>query len=214
MNKKVINNNKEAFDYWLKGKKIWRRDCNVGQEQSLWALTSSPLWNDTDITYIQDDEYAELRKAGADGKQLQVSYDDGSTWYGKQTRKISWSSSQLVRIKPDKPQFKIGDWVLYLGNDGIGSVQPRGQIIEVCQDGRICSGNIGYAMPSSMFALWEPEVGEWCWFWNKPTCQYPQLGKYMQHTSQGVQALVSCNSYNDFTDYEPFIGSLPTHGSQ
>jgi len=56
--------------YWAKqpdGTKVWRR---ANDKDSEWKLNLFPKWYETSH-YIVDDEWAELRKAQADGKQLQ-----------------------------------------------------------------------------------------------------------------------------------------------
>ena len=65
MNREVIKNNKKCFDWWIEkpGRTVWVRPIHGG----LWARIT-PGWNSTSKIYVQDDEYAEFRKAIADGK--------------------------------------------------------------------------------------------------------------------------------------------------
>ena len=66
--------------------------------------------------------------------------------------------------------------------------------------------------------LWQPKVGEWCWFWSKsfPKPQLLPFRSYFKNsfysTEYGVtifnEVLYKCN-YFDYC--EPFIGQLPTH---
>lgn len=80
-------------------------------------VLTNPDWLETS-TYIPNDEYVEFRKAQAEGKPLQISYKDTQRdmwgpWYDK--FKLTWRtyhpSTVRIRIKPDEPEFKVGDWV-------------------------------------------------------------------------------------------------------
>ena len=66
--------------------------------------------------------------------------------------------------------------------------------------------------------LWQPKLGEWCWFWSKsfPKPQLLPFRSYFKNnfysTEYGVTifngVLCECN-YFDYC--EPFIRQLPTH---
>ena len=68
------------------------------------------------------------------------------------------------------------------------------------------------------YELWQPKVGEWCWFWSKsfPKPQLLPFRSYFRNdfysTEYGVtifnEVLCKCN-YFDYC--EPFIGQLPTN---
>ena len=54
--------------------------------------------------------------------------------------------------------------------------------------------------------LWQPKVGEWCWFWDE-NYTTSILAKF-ENISNG---LFVENHGNIFEYCEPFIGQLPTH---
>ena len=70
MNKKLIKNNKEAFDYWLNGGKLLIRDNN----EDIWINITEVHWdmNHETVSIIINDEFSELRKALCDGKTIDV----------------------------------------------------------------------------------------------------------------------------------------------
>ena len=55
---------------------------------------------------------------------------------------------------------------------------------------------------------WEPEKGEWCWFWND--FEYPVLGKFNGMDSNIYLAITTDLDEYGYQYSEPFIGTLPT----
>ena len=101
------------IQYWSKhpdGTKVWLKSS----KDTEWQITYLPRWG-SDTIYIVDDEWSELRKAQADGKQLQT----------KLTNK--WEDAELTidvldvlavsdwRIKPE-PIYEY-QWI-YKRDDG------------------------------------------------------------------------------------------------
>ena len=85
--------------------------------------------------------------------------------------------------------FKPGDWV-YIPSLNTEPAQYRS---DLCHLG---------------LELWQPKVGEWCWFWNVTNFDAPTLSRFC-----GMQdKLFRCTNskQNLFTHCEPFIGQLPT----
>lgn len=80
--------------------------------------------------------------------------------------------------------FKLGDWV-EIPSLSTKPVQYRS---DLCHLG---------------LELWQPKVGEWCWFWNSADIELsisPHLGQY-GNLSYSLEFYENC---------EPFIGQLPT----
>lgn len=140
MNKEVIKKYKEVFDYWLDGGKVWTKYCGIYPDGNGWQLNDREF-NSKDYKYIQDNKYADLRKAQADGKVIQYLQDD--TWRDVETTIVGGSE---YRIKPEEPKFKVGDWVRV--NDVI--VQQWEYELQ----------------PSYKVELWEPQVGEYICYWS------------------------------------------------
>ena len=59
MNKEVIKKYKDVFDYWLDGGRVW---INNSTDTQGWTLENNLAWVSKTTKYVQDDEYAELRK--------------------------------------------------------------------------------------------------------------------------------------------------------
>ena len=116
--------------------------------------------------------------------------------------------------------FKPGNWVIlssssdsrslaqvketYLGSNKAKLYWPSENSTAVCSE-------------MQYYKLWQPKVGEWCWFWSKsfPKPQLLPFRSYFKNsfysTEYGVtifnEILCECN-YFDYC--EPFIGQLPT----
>jgi len=98
---KQWNKHKKAI-VWLykqpKGTKIWfKRD-----ENSEWKLVRYPTWNEN-YKYVINDEYAELRKAVANGKTIQYFNAADNIWIDKKIKNpnIDFNSEIKYRIKPN-----------------------------------------------------------------------------------------------------------------
>ena len=81
------------------GTNIWVKCANDGES---WHLRCDVYFS-PDCVYIVDDEWAELRKAQADGKQLQFKLYSGAEW---QDGELSYSGMSVGnpthwRIKPE-----------------------------------------------------------------------------------------------------------------
>ena len=95
--RKFIN----EMNRWAKapdGTNLWRR--RLDEESDEWTLHNDVTWNAWFI-YIVDDEWAELRKAQTDGKQLQINY--GSGWKDLELNddRMENTSYRNWRIKPE-----------------------------------------------------------------------------------------------------------------
>lgn len=92
--KKHINEMKRWADA-PDGTRVWFKDV----DDLSWDTTLMPLWVESCI-YIVDDEWAELRKAQADGKQLQV-YQNMVKWVDDRLvySDLSSSTPERWRIK-------------------------------------------------------------------------------------------------------------------
>jgi len=156
MTREQWNKHKEAIQWFMdqpEGTEIW---CKYDK----WYLTSTPSWSVT-CEYIINDEYAEFRKAIAEGKTIQSRGCDGSgNWFdlGTTTHPCIFENKfDTYRIKPDEPQFKVGDWVMFKNNDC-----TYYKIAETTSDGRLryeYVGGWGICSPSDI-ELWKPTEGE------------------------------------------------------
>lgn len=96
--------------------------------------------------------------------------------------------------------FKVGDWVRHQRLKTIHKVLAIncGEF-----DDKICVSNSPTFDQEFMndYILWEPKVGEWVW----STGSYTQAFIFqwtLSHSQLGLK---------NYTNYEPFIGELPTY---
>ena len=145
MTKEAFKQHKDTLHWWSQSESrtVWVIGCSLIGD---WQLDRNPNWY-SDQIIVPNDRFANERKAGAEGKQLQVSYDDGLHWYDKLTHKINWSGC-LVRVKPE-PTFQVGDWVRH-------------------PDGHCYKFKEGSNKPDDILShtLWQPQPGEMCVFWD------------------------------------------------
>lgn len=212
MNKDVIKKYKDVFNYWLDGGKVWFKDGGPMLTDRWIKLVEPVTWctgMEYNPIYVQDDEYAELRKAGADGKQLQVSYDCGKTWYDKSTKKISWNDNQLVRIKPDEPEFKVGDWVKDSHNTYCKILEIDEECINFINSRRHAGVMSHKYILEHGIKPWNPIPEDWCWFIVSGT-EFPMLRQLDHIDADGYYAFKIRNTYFKCSKCEPFIGTLPS----
>ena len=87
--------------------KIW-----VGTSGRGWVLKRVVAWRPS-ATYIVDDEWAELRKAQADGKQLQY-HLNGIEWRDSSITRTDYvignTKPKGWRIRPEYPEEPVYEW--------------------------------------------------------------------------------------------------------
>lgn len=174
MNKELILKYQNEFNHWLKNPKNllikikdenWRTFDEAGDD---WTWTDHYTDN---ILIVINDKYSIFRKAGAEGKQLQVSYNNGKTWYDKQYKKISWYDSQLVRIKPEytkEPEIVIviGDFVRVAPHNHQNKNTYIKRVKSITTSG---SDVLAYVFDDESCAypkyvkLWKPTEKDLCW---------------------------------------------------
>ena len=96
-------------------------------------------------------------------------------------------------------QFKIGDWLQVIA----GNERPIGNIFKV----KSCLTRY----KAADVKLWEPNEGEWCWFWSGYSKYTLTLGKFVKY-SEEEKLYFSYNGivYMSYEYCEPFIGELPS----
>ena len=112
-------------------------------------METKPKWDydEFDTTYVLNDEYVEFRKALAEGKTVEKCYyhsaDCPRVWEPMREDHFR-GMAQTYRIKPDEPQFKVGDWVR----------SPNGMAW--------CVTKTNLVHGTEHFIQWEPLPSEWC----------------------------------------------------
>ena len=196
MNKQIILDSKECFNHWLKGGQLlYTYPTIVGWQ----TCKSDHPWVNSLNTYVINDKYVELRKALAEGKTVEQivdkkqSYETGDTYWGE--LEDFDSPIHEYRIKPDKPKFKVGDWVVDTHDKTIHRITNY-ELMDVM----ITNHSDYYHRDcfDSLFELWKPQPGEWVIITNIICKDSAVLIKYIDST---------ITSGNDFL--VPFIGTLP-----
>ena len=164
MNIEMIKAFKEEFDYFIKHGENSIIACEKQYlERDGWIVSVKYLFDSIGLKpekylVVKNDKYVELRKEAALGKQMQVSYDNGKNWYDKLTRKITWSDSQFVRVKPD--ELKIGEYVVCIKDIFSSSSEEwirKGDTLPHQKRASFEEQKIDY---NEYFERWKPIVGE------------------------------------------------------
>ena len=102
--------------------------------------------------------------------------------------------------------FKVGDWVVRIGEN-----KPM-QVSKV-SGSRVNCGSVETYL--DRLELWQPQEGEWCWFWNKKNA--PIFGKFKRMDPSGARIYEVIELGKNTKDLnksykfcEPFIGELPS----
>ena len=179
MTKEIINNNKEAFDYWLKGGSVLFKSKGNDSWEFIenWCKSAHGVYIGT---YIPNDKYVKFRKALAEGKEVQL---HNSAGYDSTYPQKIWSVTDKIythiptecyRVK-ETTEFKVGDWVL---RSEVGSTIHREENLnEVTCIGKNTITVKLYSGASTTFnphhlKLWKPAEGELCIFWNNHETVY------------------------------------------
>ena len=122
----------------------------------------------------------------------------------------------LFRERQLMNSFKPGDWVKYKDQQDTTIYK----VINILSNGLIDIEDT--IVDKYDIELWQPKVGEWCWFWNKDmdTNQSPRLAQFHLMTEElqkpmdfpaFYQTKYKATKLGYLYDFcEPFIGQLPT----
>jgi hypothetical protein len=152
---------KEAIQFFIDNpvKGLWVRRTLIDK----WEIVDSPDFY-LEGVYIQNDDYSEFRKAIIDGKTIQLNNSDSiydtssiSGWINI-TKIYDHIESSKYRIKPEKPQFSVGDWITHsTGNYQIKEM-PDDDEIEITST---CNCSISL----EEVTLWKPKHNNYYIFW-------------------------------------------------
>lgn len=198
MNKQLINKYKPEFDHWLNGGKILYKHIH-----------SIAWWNDEPWDYSPDyitaiiinDEYVEFRKALAEGKTIEYLGQSANLWHEVQEPDFNLHPT-CYRIKPDKPKFKVGDFVRYVYSTPARALEINN-----------INGNRYYFTNSEMSCLehelepWTPVKNEWCWFYDSKSSKYAIVSQFKE--TWNAEFISITDAYWKFC--EPFLNSRPSY---
>ena len=207
MNLNLIRKYEKEFLHMLHGGKVimGKKDsitCTVKWYPSV--LNPFVETSDT-IVIVIDDVYCTYRKALAEGKTVQYKGLSTHSWCTIQQELGHTFGSIHVsnyRIKPEEPEFKIGDWVIVNGPDGTFIECISG----IADNTYTLSGtNICY---KSQASKWNPTRGEVCIFWDDNILSSPSIIKF-DYINDSGQYGATDNTFWD--NCMPFEGKLPPH---
>ena len=226
MNKELINKYKHEFDHWLNEGSILARVITSDEDDfmyTIWYVVDSNdlekwkaeyLFNltNTQIEYykpqfIIKDEYVEFRKALADGKTIEYLGQSSNLW--QELKDANFNLHQTCyRIQPDKPKFKVGDFVTPLNREINCSIW---QIDKVLSCGTLVSGST--MLDPKTIQLWAPVKGEWCWFYDNKDHKYSHLAQFYDMNISKDNSLSTFMSSHITKWYycEPFLNFLPSY---
>lgn len=206
MNKETIIKYKTEFDHYLNGGSLlW---CRARDRIKVWTVAKDSHTdffntNDSYYIYVINDEYVEFRKALAEGKTIQRRNGYGCEWKDSGEQDMLNYSIVNLRIKPEEPQFKVGDWVRN---------NSTGDIFEYTND--ILKPD------SSCCELWNPEPNEYCWFYKRGS-NNPVFAKFVRNIDSNLGSYEAVGfipngprasdeeQFGYFERCKPFIGTLP-----
>lgn len=216
MNKQLIKKYKNEFDHWLNGGKILYASYDLDEKNySAWyELHHECKWdynNAYRFKFIINDKFVEFRKALAEGKIVEVAVDyndiDGYTWKNIEDDEFHHFHIDEIRIKPEEPKFKVGDWV----RDKKRKHKPF----------MVTSSDLETDSPNYVkidCELWQPQPGEWCWVGYKLMKFNKLIKEDYSTTFEFISPYRDADGYK-IKEYilerhlqivEPFIGQLPT----
>jgi hypothetical protein len=189
MTKEQIKTHREVIKWWIDNP-----DKGVWYKNSLneWIRLTEPEFSEYFI-YLQNDEYAEFRKALVDGKIVQHNlHSDCAPKYRdvyETVNKIIKSvPASCYRIKPEEPEFKVGDWIID---------KSSGFIIQAYED-----------MLVKNFKKWKPTKGEFCVFYDDSD-EFYGVGRFIAKNI--VNEKYSCETISgEWSNVAPleFVGTL------
>ena len=113
MRKETILNYEKEFLAWCKGESILLgAPASMHEKPLVWReVIDFNDWNPLDTVYVLNDSYSTYRKALAEGKTIEyLNYKEEWENLTKNCRRLEGVPLKELRIKPEEPKFKVGDW--------------------------------------------------------------------------------------------------------
>jgi len=187
MNKKLIKKYKAEFEHFLNGGSISTYPLPFDKNGRWHEDNHSFDWAHPGYAVIINDAHVEFRKAQAEGKTIQliVKHNDGCSQdsYVNYTGECMFEYPlNYYRIKPDKPTFKVGDWVRIPEKLHLVKIATlfRDGYTNYCSDRDIKPYKIhcSHRWDINNVTLWKPTIGEQCVFWNNNDTAFHVVSTY------------------------------------
>jgi len=212
MNKELILKYPTELTHWAKGGIVLMGKRNLVSNVIKWypSITNPFIEESKSIVIVINDKYVEFRKALAENKTIQYENSNlNEVWNfidlteeDLKQRDISTYCINRLRIKPDEPKFKVGDWVrskeygvIKLNKDNVNSYNKYTDTRDP---------------KSAVYTeLWKPKPKEYIW-----DCDFGLSIIINVTDSEGILCRACFDDRREFTaklnEIEPFIGSLPS----
>ena len=213
MRKETIIKYEKEFISWCKGESVLLgAPTSMHDRNLIWReVKDLDDWKPLDTVYVLNDSYSIYRKALAEGKVVEVATDyndvDGYIWKSMEDKEFHYFSIDEIRIKPEGPKFKVGNWVIHNG---------KYKRVTKAVDGYINSldNEVAVIMKEESLELWEPEDEKYFWYKN----DLVRFHETQANLGLLLESARGCSYYpaeKNFEDYcEPFIGKLPSNLKQ
>ena len=207
MNLELIRKYETEFLHMLHGGKVLMGKKDPVTNTIKWypSVLNPFVETSNTIVVVIDDMYCTYRKALAEGRTVQYMNSNGEIKSLDDWDNIGWKQFkgcvENYRIKPDEPEFKIGDYVRY-----IHANSPKPLQISNINCERYYFENAEIILRLDEIEKWEPREGEVCIFWNNDS-NTAVIAKLRYIVSTGTYRTE--HSYWD--NCMPFTGALPPH---
>ena len=206
MNKELINKYKPEFDHWLNGGSVLIRSMDYEDHKytQFTEIDRDHKWDNFQYEqqYIINDEYSKFRKALAEGRTIQINNSKPETWIDIDADRLANYNPSFLRIKPDEPKFKVGDFVRY-----VHSTTPRALEINNINGNRYYFTNSEMSCLKHELEPWTPVKGEWCWFYDRASAKSAALTQFKEINNDYFMSITDAS----WNFCEPFLNSLPSY---
>ena len=205
MNLELIKKYEKEFLHMLHGGKL---KYFTGKE---WlSYSSAEIWTgNNDLKIVIDDIYCTYRTALAEGKIVEANYNK---WVFPEISTKRWDTVTAedfdrygiddLRIKPEEPKFKVGDYVRYIHTNS-----PKPLRITNVNCERYYFENAEIVLRTDEIEKWEPREGEICIFWDNYT-EDAFISRFDYITNDDKYMCVKQSWWDNCM---PFEGKLPEH---
>ena len=210
MNKQLIITYFEEFNHWLNDGAVLMGKRDLFNNTIKWypSITNPFIEISEPIIIIIKDEYFTYRKALAEDKIIQINNSNPEVWVDIDINKLTNYNSAFLRIKPDEPKFKVGDFVTPLNREINCSIW---QIDEILSCDTLVSGST--MIDPRTIQLWTPVKGEWCWFYDDLDSKYSHLAQFydMNISEDNSLSTFMSSPITKWYYCEPFLNSIPSY---
>lgn len=215
MNLELIRKYEKEFLHMLHGGKVLMGKKDPITNTTKWyPSVLNPFVETSDtIVIVIDDMFVEFRKALAEGRHIQF-FNTKERLYNSSKPLNTWQDIDKIRthgrpsdyrIKPEEPEFKIGDYVRYIHAN---SQKPLRIVNINCE--RYYFENAEIILRIDEIEKWEPMRGEICIFWDN-YMEEAFIARFNYITNEKDSKYMCMEDQSWWDNCMPFTGALPPH---